>query len=392
MSKDEDNFIVSANMYGYENEDLTVPDEDKETNSLQRPFDPKKINVTPNFTAMYSIIARLQNGRIDMAPDFQRNAGIWSRKAKTRLIESLLIKLPLPAFYFDTTDDDRWVVIDGLQRLTTIKEFVVDNEWPLLAEDLEFLGDICGGKRYNELSASFRGNIDESQVMICKIMTGTPARVKFDIFRRINTGGQPLNSQEIRHALNPGRIISFLKELVSLEAFKKATCNNFDAKRMIDRECALRFLAFYENDPQSYAQPDFDRFLNDYMFSFNERLSSNPIYLDQLKSIFETAMERAYVLFENDAFRKRYDLNANRHPLNKSLFEAWAVNLAKLTDDEFLALEERKQILKCRFVELMKDDKNFDVSVTQGTAAISRVHERFGKIKELIQKVIHYAQ
>lgn len=392
MFNEEDNVIVPANKYGYENEDLTVPDEDTETNSLQKPFDPKKINVTPNFTAMYSIIARLQNGRIDMAPDFQRNAGIWSRKAKARLIESLLIKLPLPAFYFDTTDDDRWVVIDGLQRLTAIKEFVVDNAWPLLAEDLEFLGDICRGKYYKDLSAAFRGNIDESQVMICKIMAGTPARVKFDIFRRINTGGQPLNSQEIRHALNPGKIIGFLKELVSLEVFKKATCDNFDDKRMIDRECALRFLAFYENDPQSYEHPDFDRFLNDYMSSFNDRFSSGSIDLDRLKNAFAIAMERASILFENDAFRKRYELSANRHPLNKSLFEAWSVNLAKLTSYDFGILEKRKQELKERFAELMRGDKSFDASVTQGTASISRVHERFGKIQKLIQEVIRHAQ
>ena len=388
---DEDNVIVPSDKYGYENEDLTVPDDDKETNSLQKPFDPKKINVTPNFTAMYSIILRLQKGRIDLAPDFQRNAGIWSRKAKTRLIESLLIKLPLPAFYFDTTDDDHWVVIDGLQRLSAIKEFV-DNEWPLLAEDLEFLGDICGGKYYKDLSAALRGNIDESQVMICKIMAGTPARVKFDIFRRINTGGQPLNSQEIRHALNPGRIRDFLKELVSLDVFKEATCGNFDGKRMIDRECALRFLAFYENDPQSYEHPDFDRFLNDYMSSFNERFASGSVDLNQLKSAFATAMERARVLFGNDAFRKRYDQTANRHPLNKSLFEAWAVNLAKLKDSDFLVLENRKEELKERFVDLMKGDKSFDASVTQGTASISRVHERFGKIQALIQEVIQHAQ
>ena len=392
MLKDEDNVIIPANKYGYENEDLTVPDSDQETNSLQKPFDPKKINVTANSDVMYNIIARLKGNRINMAPDFQRNAGIWSRKAKTRLIESLLIKLPLPAFYFDTTNDEYWVVVDGLQRLTTIKEFVIDNAWPLLAEDLEFLGDICGGKYYKELSASFQGNINESRVMICQIMAGTPARVKFDIFRRINTGGQPLNSQEIRHALNPGKIIEFLKELVSLDVFKKATCDNFDDKRMIDRECALRFLAFYENDPQSYEHPDFDRFLNDYMSSFNERCSSDSINLAQLNNAFATAMERASILFENDAFRKRYDLNATRHPLNKSLFEAWSVNLAKLTDGDFLALEERKQELKERFVELMKGDKSFDASVTQGTASISRVHERFGKIHTLIREVIDHAQ
>lgn len=389
--------IVSENDYSYEREDISVPPDDIETKSLQKPFDPKKIRVMPQFMSMSNIIMRLQDGRIDMAPDFQRTSGIWSQQNKERLIESLMIKLPLPAFYFDMTDDDKWVIIDGLQRLTTIKEFVVDKKWCLIKENLEFLGDVCDKKKYDELPGALRGNINESQVMVCGILGGTPSRLKFDIFRRINTGGYPLNSQEIRHALNPGSINAFLKELVDLTVFKDATDDGFDSKRMIDRECALRFLAFYENDPQKYDKPDFDRFLNEYMYDFNERFKSKDydkadLRFD-LKTSFIRAMELAIEIFGNDAFRKRYEESNPRHPVNKALFEAWAVNLAKLNPDERERLIKRKDDIKRQFISLMcgKVDgfTEFDTAITQGTSSISRVKCRFGAIEYIIKEVIN---
>ena len=137
--KTTDNVMVPVKEYSYENEDMNVPEDDKETRDLQKPFDPKKIRVMPQFTSMSNIIMRLQEGRININPDFQRASGIWNQKNKERLIESLMIKLPLPAFYFDMSDDDLWVVIDGLQRLTAIKEFVVDKKWSLTKGNLEFL-------------------------------------------------------------------------------------------------------------------------------------------------------------------------------------------------------------------------------------------------------------
>ena len=393
MSK-ENTVEVSEQSYGYEQEDLTIAEGDHKTTGLQKPFDPKKINVTSAFVSMYNIVTRLKANRIDMAPDFQRNAGIWSRKAKTRLIESLLIRLPLPAFYFDTTDDNKWVVIDGLQRLTTVKEFVVENKWPLLAEDLEFLSDQCGNKYYKDLTIDLQGNLEESQVMICKILAGTPSRLKFDIFRRINTGGQPLNSQEIRHALNPGIINRFLKELVEFPEFKKASCNAFDSARMIDRECVLRFLAFYENDPQQYLNPDFDRFLNDYMEGFNKRCNQTTEEvekgdkMDNVRNAFSQSMKLAVAIFGNDAFRKRYEEHDGRHPLNKALFEAWAVNLANVTPEEGEILIKRSKEVKSKFIELMKKPE-FDSAITQGTASINRVRCRFKEIAKLIKEVIH---
>lgn len=393
MKSDKENVIVPIRQYGYEQECLEGENGQDAQPTLQKPFDPKKINVSAVSLSMHSIITRLKANRIDMAPEFQRNSGIWSQKAKTRLIESLLIKLPLPAFYFDTTDDNRWVVIDGLQRLTTVKEYVVDNAWPLLVGDLEFLGDVCGGKRYNELSIDLQGNIEESQVMVCKILAGTPARLKFDIFRRINTGGAPLNSQEIRHALNPGSINDLLAEMVRLPEFLSATCEGFDSSRMIDRECVLRFLAFHENDPQKYQDPDFDRFLNDFMESFNKThprplSNSSRDCINQLKKDFTSAMTRAEGLFGDDAFRKRFDMKDPRHPLNKALFEAWAVNLSKISDSEADILKQRGDLLKQKFIELMNQD-DFLNAVTQGTSSVSRVKCRFESVQRIIRETIN---
>ena len=401
--KTTDNVMVPVKEYSYENEDMNVPEDDKETRDLQKPFDPKKIRVMPQFTSMSNIIMRLQEGRININPDFQRASGIWNQKNKERLIESLMIKLPLPAFYFDMSDDDLWVVIDGLQRLTAIKEFVVDKKWSLTKGNLEFLGEVCDGKKYDELPGALRGNINESQVMVCGILAGTPPRLKFDIFRRINTGGYPLNSQEIRHALNPGSITSFLKELAELPEFKEATDNGFDSKRMIDRECVLRFLVFFEQDPQTYSNPDFDRFLNDYMTDFNDKVPSGPypeIESDRrykLKKAFVAAMGLARDIFEKDAFRKRYNVSDARHPLNKALFEAWAVNLARLSREQQEKLLAKKEQVKSAFISLMRDgsltnwttNETFEVAITQGTASISRVKCRFETIKQLIMEVLN---
>ena len=358
-----------------------------------RPFDPRKVNITAVNISVHSLVSRIRSGRIDMAPDFQRDAGIWTPKAKVRLIESLLIRLPLPAFYFDATDDDRWVVIDGLQRLSAIKEYVIDQAWPLRKAYLEFLKDQCGDKRFSDLSIGMQGNIDESQVMVCKIMRGTPSRVRYDIFRRINTGGMPLNSQEIRHALNVGPITDFLGRLAKSDVFRQAT-GNMNPKRMNDRECVLRFLAFYENDPANYRSADFDRFLNEYMEGFNRKCrdigeDAASKYMSDLESRFAAALVLARKLFGGNAFRKMYDkTEQSRFQVNKALFEAWMVNLARLDEFSCQILIESKDVLLDKFVAIMHD-KEFEEAISRSTANAGSVRCRFLKIDDIIGEVVY---
>jgi len=95
----------------------------EELTDINEPFDPKDIDIQAIQTTMDTIIKRLSHDEIDLNPDFQRSANLWKPQYMSRLIESLLIRFPLPAFYFDGTDDDKWQVVDGLQRLSTIKKF-----------------------------------------------------------------------------------------------------------------------------------------------------------------------------------------------------------------------------------------------------------------------------
>ena len=110
---------------------------------ITEPFDPDKIRVDARQMTIGQLITRIRHNELNLAPGFQRKPGIWTPVAQSRLIESILIRVPLPAFYFDVSDDDCWVVVDGLQRLTAIKRFVVENS--LRLQGLEFLNQ-CEGQ------------------------------------------------------------------------------------------------------------------------------------------------------------------------------------------------------------------------------------------------------
>jgi uncharacterized protein with ParB-like and HNH nuclease domain len=363
---------------GIESEEITSDEEIKE------PFDPTKIRVSQQSFTISLLCDRMREGELDLQPAFQRKAGIWKNIAQSQLIESLLIRIPLPAFYFDATDDENWLVVDGLQRLTTIKRFVIDKE--LALEGMEFLVEL-NGKKFDELPRGFQRRILETQVIIYKIEKGTPDNVKFNIFKRINTGGLPLSPQEIRHALNQGRATELLNELAESEEFKLATDNGIRDERMADRECVLRFLAFTLVPYTEYKKPDFDGFLNKIMSYINDKNKISDKEVDDLRTQFYRTMKAAREIFGRNAFRKYYGKNYHRHPINKALFETWSVNLNKLTDEELKKLIVRSEKLKEKFAKLMYQ-RDFERAVSQGTGDVKKVRIRFSEIERIIREVL----
>lgn len=354
------------------------PDEDA---SITQPFDPAKIRVETKPMSIDLLLQRIKHEELNLAPDFQRQDGIWKSKAKSRLIESLLIRIPLPAFYMDATDEDKWVVIDGLQRLSTLKSFVIDKTMRL--EGLEFLSQL-ENVTYDELARHFQRRILETQVTVYLIEKGTPPAVKFNIFRRINTGGLPLAPQEIRHALNQGKSTELLRELASWPEFLQATAKSIPTNRMEDREFILRFMAFTLTPYTEYSAEEFDSFLNDAMKKINNMSDAQ---VESIKSNFKRSMNAAYDIFGDDAFRKRYRPNDGRKPINKSLFEAWSVNLSELDSRRLEILKERKNHLKQAFISL-NNNKLFDSSISQGTSDINKVKIRFTSVHLLIFHIL----
>jgi Protein of unknown function DUF262 len=351
------------------------PDEDE---SIIKPFDPELIRVETRPMTIDLLLKRIKYDELDLAPDFQRKGGIWNSRTKSRLIESILIRIPLPAFYMDATDENKWVVIDGLQRLTSLNMFV--NDQSLKLSELEFLTQL-ENLTFDELPRNLQRRIIETQVTVYLIEKGTPSAVKFNIFKRINTGGLPLSLQEIRHALNQGKSTKLLEKLSESSEFKKATDGRIESARMTDREFILRFLAFLI---RPYTAIEFDSFLSDVMADINDMSEES---VTELEVKFRVVMSAAYEIFGDDAFRKRRRRGAPRSLINKALFESWSVSLSKLSNEQIQVLIERKSTLIDSFIDLM-NNSDFESSISQGTGDARKVKRRFSAIEQLIQEVL----
>ena len=364
-------------------QEIAVEKEDSEA-FMEKPFNPALINIELKSPTIFNLLDRMRQNppEIDLYTEFQRRDDLWDAGKQSRLIESILVKFPLPAFFFDGTDDNKWLVVDGLQRLSALRNFVIKES--LALEGLEFLKNL-EGKRYNELPRSMKRIIDTTQVTAHIINPGTPPEVKFNIFRRINTGGLILDPQEIRHALNQGIPATFVAELATLQEFLDATGRKIPTARMADREFVTRFLAFYLTPPKDYT-PDLDSFLNDSM----ARLHSLPsTERDAVRQAFRRAMVTADEVFGSWAFRKAHEYPLKRKPINKALFEVWSVTLARLPQEDLSRLAGRKEQVLAEFAALCRDDKEFMNSISLGTGEKTQVITRFDRVNQLVGRMLH---
>lgn len=353
--------------------------EDNEEAEITEPFSPEKIKTRTANIVVGLIVQRIEHGEIDLEPDFQRHANIWTRPRKSRFIESLLLRIPIPVFYVAENSDEKWAIVDGLQRTTTIYNYMTGQ---FKLQGLEYLSQL-NGKRYEDLPRPMRRRINETQLVVNIIEQGTPKEVMFNIFHRINTGGVFLNGQEIRHALHPGPVLKYLESLAMSKEFLQATDCSISPKRMGDRECVLRFLAFFLNRWEDYSERSFDSYLSKTMQEINDM---DLIARQGLARLFKRAMQAAFEIFGPWAFRKRYAEDASRQPINKALFETWSVNLGCCTNEEIRLLVEAKEKIVRRFIELLNDDKDFHQAITSSTGGSASIKKRFQAIQDLIRE------
>lgn len=353
---------------------------------IKEPFDPEKIDVTTRNPTVDLLLSRMRRGSLDVDPEFQRLAGIWTPDRQSRLIESMLLRIPLPTFYAAERDEDTWMIVDGIQRLTTIARFIQPDSIgsdPLVLRDMEYLK--YEGKIFDQLPGRLQTRLLETEVVVHLIRRGTPESVMFNIFARINTGGMPLARQELRHALIPGPARGLLRDLAESEAFQRATAGSVSPSRMDDREMVLRFIAFRLTPPENYLRQDFDEFLRDAMRRVN---GLDRAQMSELVEDFARSMRAALEIFGAHAFRKRYPGQQRRNPVNKALFETISVNLAKRADHEIQELTERQESVQERFSATMASSSEFVESISVGTGDIAKVRQRFAQIDAIFRDVL----
>lgn len=341
---------IEAQSQGLESDNEDVPQ------SRKPGYGPKDILVNTDSYSISDLMRMVKSEDIEIAPRFQRHF-VWDKTRQSRLIESIFLGLPLPAIYLSEYDDGRMTIVDGLQRISTIRDFMDDK---LRLCNMEYF-DFCNGKTFSEL------NLPElqlrrfyrTQITCFKIDYRSPNQLKYDLFRRLNTGGKALNDQEIRNCLSRKDVQETLYEMISSQEFKSATCNSIKDTRMAAQESALRFICFYDFYTSAANLSGYDGNMSRALDSCVERLNGiSKQELNKYIALFRDSMKFAYSLFGEYAFRKVYPdyRNAKRKSsINKSLMLATTVLLAvygdrymprkKLTDDFADLLERDKELI-----------------------------------------------
>lgn len=414
---------ISFNEEGQDEEFIPTQDVEEEDEEY-KPYDTEKISIDTKGVTMDTCLRRLEQGTIILAPDFQRKE-VWSIDKKSRLIESLMLKIPIPMFYVSADEKGIFSVVDGLQRLSTIRDFVLGDIYMrerklehkgkgFQLQKLEFWGDKYNNKTFNELPIEMQNRILETEFTFTIINPGTPEEVKRNVFKRINTGGEPLTPQEIRNALYTGEATKLLKRLADTEEFKNTTENSVKTVRMLDRELVLRALSFIIRPYTSYPKTgDMDKFLSDTMRIINvmsdynskeslklfkeestnkDGIKKEDILLnntDELEVLFVKGMKRARILFGKHTFRKSYGQN-RRTPINKALLEVWTVLMSKLSDSDFDKLKSKriKQIFSSEYNQLL-DSNAFNFLISRDSLKYQSIQERHRQLSALINKYIN---
>ncbi len=383
--------IIPTEYIDNESTDIEL-EEDEGKIGAPRPYDPDKIRVDTNQFSLRNVLDMIDDREVDLAPDFQRNQ-VWKSEQKSRLVESVLLRIPLPAFYFSSDRRGRMQVVDGVQRLTTLHQFVRDkNSFPL--SNLEYLDDQLHGKRFSDLDTEWVARINRTQLTVNVIDPQTPPRVKFDIFKRLNTGGAPLTAQEIRHCMSQNTSRSLLKKIVESPVFARALpAQIVNHRRMANREMVLRAAGFWllEGDELGNSRytgkrfkdyESLDNFLNDVTEIIDEKLTESAT--TKLEMAMLSGIDNTQRIFGDRAFRKWRQHEDYRYPVNKCLFEVWTVVLAGL---EWNSIQPRAKEIKAGFRDLCMD-ADFENAISRGTSKPNSVEKRFSMVRALVEPIV----
>lgn len=330
-----------------------------------------------------SLHRKYQNGKLDVQPDFQRQF-VWDAKKSSRLIESALLNIPLPVVYISQGKDGKEYVIDGQQRLTSFFRFI-DGKFSLSGLTAF---DEYNGKYFNGIKEE-----DQDKVRGCTIRTITflkesDENLKFEIFKRLNTGSVPLNDQELRNCIYRGPYNQLLRRLAENNEFKSLMGFTKPDKRMRDVELVLRFSAFFHQTYRHYKRP-MKSFLNTEMEK-NQAISDSDA--KSLEEAFKNALHIVKSLLEEKAFKRYYkgtSNNPNGHwalkQRNKALYDTLMVSFAKA--DKHATVKNLDAIREA-LIYLMIADQDFIDSIEAATDSPSAVKERFGKWRLTLEDII----
>ena len=304
-------------------------------------------------------------------PKFQRGY-VWNRAQASRLIESLIIQCPIPVIFLSQNSDETLAVIDGNQRLNSIKLFLEDD---FQLKGLTAYPEI-EGFYFSELDPRFQRHILNRTIRCIVILKDTHPQIKFDVFERLNTGSVKLNPQELRHGIYNGSFMDLIEKLSKNKEWQNLSGTKQD-RRMKGDELILRFFALIDNW-RNYSKP-LVSFLNIYAES-NRIITDDK--KDELTNNFTQTFDFCFQVFGNYTFRT-FNNEFKQLKFNAALFDAQMVAMFELAPD----VRKLATINKERILHKLKDllfDEYFSKYISAGTTDKKSVQERIRMFKDFL--------
>ncbi|MCU0289214.1 MAG: DUF262 domain-containing protein [Acidobacteria bacterium] len=322
----------------------------------------RKVYIEKETYSIFESHRRYRRGEIDLQPDYQRK-DVWTFKKKSRLIESVLLNIPIPVFYLAELENEKKEVVDGQQRLNSFFHFL-ENGYPL--EKLDILD--LNGNTFKQLPEDLQRKLEDYQLSFFIIKKESHKDIRFDVFQRVNEGATKLSAQELRNGVYRGYRIELLKELAGDENFKKMVEKKLAVSRMKDHEAVLRFIAFHINGYETYSG-NLNSFLNDTLD--NLPAAKNKEFYDDLKTTFRSTMKTIFLVFGAEAFIKG---DTQRKKINLSLFDILCYSFAQYDKEKILNV---KKAIRERFDELFEKEDDFYNAISSNTLTKNSVKTRF---------------
>lgn len=352
--------VVPDNMLG----EMKFDDDYDEDSKIpyEIPKEVRKITTQAYDKSVADIVRMIDDKDIRLDPDYQRNY-VWDNKKASMLIESIILNVPIPVIYVSQEEDDSWSVIDGLQRLSSLKRFF-DGKFKL--SGLEILSDL-NKSDISTLNPKALRMLKNGLLRVIMITHDSNEEIKYDVFMRLNTGSVHLTEQELRNCLYRGSLNKFLKEVVQNQKWLALMGLKEPHKRMADREMVLRYLAIWKNWDSANGvlngyKGRMKSFLNAFM---NEHKEIKGQESNEWKRQFEETVDKVYQVYGEYAF-KRQGLDGMREKtINRAIIDVIMLSASQHSMDELMANKER---IAQRFLEMINNDVEFRNSIKIGTS------------------------
>lgn len=338
---------------------------------------PRRIVAQPYDFSVQDLVDKITSKDIDLNPDYQRNyvweTGDESENKRSRLIESLLLNIPIPVIYFaEQAETLKYEVIDGQQRLRTFELFLNDG---FKLERLEIRDDV-NGKFYSGLDQKDKNEIRKRSIRAIVVLNESDEEIKFEVFERLNLGSIQLTPQEIRNNTYRGRFNSLLKELANDKLFRSMIefRLHVDKTNMAHEELILRFFAHNHNSNRT---EHLSYFLTKYMKD-NKDISEDEI--SKLRRLFNETINKINKYLGDNAF-STFRVNGNQwnKKINRALFDAEMLAFAQVSDDDIRTTPEQFQ----EELKKLMEDPEFKKGLSQQSGG-ARIEERVESVKSIL--------